>query len=338
MPIPSTLKAWSVTELGEPVDALQLVERAVPVAGEGQVVVRVLASAANFPDVLMCRGVYQVKPELPFTPGREVCAEVVATGPGVTRAALGDRVMGLTTLPHGGFAEYALMDQDKVHQAPASLDDAQASCLFIGYQTGWFGLHRLARIQPGETLLVHAAAGGVGSAAIQLGKAAGAQVIGVVGGEAKAEYARKLGADLVIDRRTQDFVEQVKVFTGGKGADVVYDPVGGVTYQRSTKCIAFEGRIIVVGFAGGEIQTAALNHALVKNYSIIGIHWGLYNTKNPAAVDECHRELTKLADAGAIDPFVSERFTLDGVPAALQRLADGKTVGRVVMEHAGSNR
>ncbi|MGM7778900.1 NADPH:quinone oxidoreductase family protein [Arthrobacter sp. KNU-44] len=336
MSIPSALKAWSVMELGEPVDALQLVERPVPDPGAGQVLVRVLASAANFPDVLMCRGVYQVKPELPFTPGREVCAEVVAAGPGVTRAAVGDRVLGLTTLPYGGFAEYALMDQDKVHQAPASLDDAQASCLFIGYQTGWFGLHRLARIQPGETLLVHAAAGGVGSAAIQLGKAAGATVIGVVGGAAKAEYARKLGADLVIDRRTQDFVGQVKVFTGGKGADVIYDPVGGKTYQRSTKCIAFEGRIIVVGFAGGEIQSAALNHALVKNYSIIGIHWGLYNTKNPAAVDECHRELTRLANAGAIDPFVSERFTLDSVPAALQRLADGKTVGRVVMEHAGT--
>ena len=334
MSIPSTLKAWNVTELGEPVDALQLVERAVPVPGEGQVLVRVLASAANFPDVLMCRGVYQVKPELPFTPGREVCAEVVSAGPGVTRAAVGDRVLGLTTLPHGGFAEYALMDQDKVHQAPASLDDAQAASLFIGYQTGWFGLHRLARIQPGETLLVHAAAGGVGSAAIQLGKAAGAKVIGVVGGEAKAEYARKLGADLVIDRRKEDFVEQVKVFTGGKGADVIYDPVGGETYQRSTKCIAFEGRIIVVGFAGGEIQKVSLNHALVKNYSIIGIHWGLYNTKNPAAVDDCHQELVKLADAGAISPFVSERFSIDGVPAGLQRLADGKTVGRVVMEHA----
>ncbi len=334
MSIPSTLKAWNVTELGEPVDALQLVERAVPVPGEGQVLVRVLASAANFPDVLMCRGVYQVKPELPFTPGREVCAEVVSAGPGVTRAAVGDRVLGLTTLPHGGFAEYALMDQDKVHQAPASLDDAQAASLFIGYQTGWFGLHRLARIQPGETLLVHAAAGGVGSAAIQLGKAAGAKVIGVVGGEAKAEYARKLGADLVIDRRKEDFVEQVKVFTGGKGADVIYDPVGGETYQRSTKCIAFEGRIIVVGFAGGEIQKVSLNHALVKNYSIMGIHWGLYNTKNPAAVDDCHRELVKLANAGAISPFVSERFSIDGVPAGLQRLADGKTVGRVVMEHA----
>ncbi|GAA1891231.1 NADPH:quinone oxidoreductase family protein [Paeniglutamicibacter psychrophenolicus] len=337
MTIPSTLKAWSVTELGEPVDALQLVERAVPTPGEGQVLVRVLASAANFPDVLMCRGVYQVKPELPFTPGREVCAEVISTGPGVTRAKVGDRVLGLTTLPHGGFAEYALMDQHAVHSAPASLDDAQAACLFIGYQTGWFGLHRLARIQPGETLLVHAAAGGVGSAAIQLGKAAGAKVIGVVGGAAKAAYAKELGADLVIDRREEDFVALVNEFTDGRGADVIYDPVGGETYQRSTKCIAFEGRIIVVGFAGGEIQSAKLNHALVKNYAILGIHWGLYNTKNPQAVDDCHKELTRLADSGAIVPFVSERFEIDGVPAGLQRLADGKTVGRVVMEHSQSS-
>jgi NADPH:quinone reductase and related Zn-dependent oxidoreductases len=336
MTIPSSVKGWSVTELGEPIDALQLRDISLPEAGEGQVAVRVLASAANFPDVLMCRGIYQVKPDLPFTPGREVCAEVVATGPGVTRAAVGDRVLGLTVLPYGGFAEYALMNQGTVHQAPASLDDAQASCLFIGYQTGWFALHRLARIQPGETLLVHAAAGGVGSAAIQLGKAAGARVIGVVGGEEKAEYARKLGADIVIDRRQDDFVDIVKEATGGSGADVIYDPVGGDVYQRSTKCIAFEGRIIVVGFAGGEIQSAKLNHALVKNYSIMGIHWGLYNTKNPAAVDECHRELSALAASGAIEPFVSERFTLDGAPSALQRLADGKTVGRVVLEHSAS--
>lgn len=334
--LPTTLKAWSVTELGEPVDALKINGIAVPVPGPEQVLVKVLASAANFPDVLMCRGIYQVKPELPFTPGREVCAEVVQAGSAVTRAAVGDRVIGLTTLPYGGFADYALMDQDKVHQAPEKLDDAQASCLFIGYQTGWFGLHRLARIQPGEVLLVHAAAGGVGSAAIQLGKAAGATVIGVVGGEAKAEYARKLGADLVIDRRKDDFVTIVNEFTSGRGADVVYDPVGGEVYQKSTKCIAFEGRIIVVGFAGGEIQSAKLNHALVKNYSILGIHWGLYNTKNPQAVDDCHRELARLANEGKIEPFVSERFTLDGVPAGLQRLADGATVGRVVMEHAGA--
>ncbi|MFC6707122.1 NADPH:quinone oxidoreductase family protein [Flexivirga alba] len=324
-------KAWSVPRLGEPRDVLELTAQDVPVPGEGQVAVRVRAAAANFPDVLMCRGEYQVRPELPFTPGREICADVVSVGPGTTRATVGDRILGLTTLPTGGFGEFALMDQQLVHQAPASLTDAQASCLFIGYQTGWFGLHRLARIQSGETLLVHAAAGGVGSAAIQLGKAAGARVIGVVGGAAKADYARQLGADLVVDRRSEDFVEVVKDATDGRGADVVFDPVGGDVYQRSTKCIAFEGRILVVGFAGGEIQSAKLNHALVKNYAILGIHWGLYNSKNPQAVDDCHEELCRLADAGAIDPFVSEQFSIDGVPAALQRLADGETVGRVVM-------
>lgn len=331
MSAPSTARAWSVPQLGEPIDVLELVDQDVPTPGEEQVTVRILAGAANFPDVLMCRGEYQVKPDLPFTPGREVCAEIVTAGPAVTRAAVGDRVLGLTTLPTGGFGEYAVMDQNMLHLAPASLDDAQASCLFIGYQTGWFGLHRLARIQPGETLLVHAAAGGVGSAAIQLGKAAGARVIGVVGSEAKAAYARRLGADVVVNRRDDDFVAVVKDVTAGRGADVIFDPVGGEVYQRSTKCIAFEGRILVVGFAGGEIQSAKLNHALVKNYAILGIHWGLYNTKDPAAVDRCHEELCKLADSGAIDPFVSERFSIDGVPAGLQSLADGKTVGRVVM-------
>lgn len=331
--LPTMLKAWSVMELGEPADALKFAEYVVPSIADNQVLVKVLASAANFPDVLMCRGEYQVKPDLPFTPGREVCATVIAAGKDVTRAKVGDRVLGLTTLPYGGFADYAVMDENVVHQAPKSLDNAQAASLFIGYQTGWVGLHRLARIQPGEVLLVHAAAGGVGSAAIQLGKAAGATVIGVVGGEAKADYARKLGADLVIDRRKEDFVAVVNEYTQGRGADVIYDPVGGEVYQKSTKCIAFEGRIIVVGFAGGEIQSAKLNHALVKNYAILGIHWGLYNRKNPQVVDDCHAELVKLADAGKINPFVSERFGIDGVPAGLQRLADGKTVGRVVMEH-----
>lgn len=331
--VPSTLQAWSVTELGEPSQVLQLNTIDMPEPGEGQVLVKIMATAANFPDVLMCRGEYQVKPDLPFTPGREVSAEVVALGPNVTRANIGDRVIGLTTLPYGGFSDYALMDQHVVHQAPAALTDAQASCLFIGYQTGWFGLHRLARIQEGETLLIHAASGGVGSAAIQLGKAAGANVIGVVGSKDKAQYAHDLGADLVIDRKTEDFVQVVNDYTDGKGADVIYDPVGGDTYARSTKCINFEGRIIVVGFAGGDIQSAKLNHPLVKNYSILGIHWGLYNTRKPELVDQCHQELTRLADEGLIRPFVSEAFGLDGVPAGLQRLADGATVGRVVMQH-----
>jgi NADPH:quinone reductase len=326
------MKAWSVTALGEPADVLQLGEAEVPRPGPRQVLVRVRASAANFPDVLMCRGEYQVKPELPFTPGVELCGEVVAAGEHVRRLSAGQRVLGLGALPHGGFAELALMDEATTYPAPSTLDDAEAASLFIGYQTGWFGLHRRARIQPGETLLIHAASGGVGSAAIQLGKAAGARVIGVAGGRDKCQYARAIGADVVVDRHTEDFVEVTKRETDGRGADVIYDPVGGQVYERSTKCVAFEGRILVIGFAGGDIQRVALNHALIKNYSILGLHWGLYNTKDPAAVAACHDELTALAATGAVKPLVSQRFPLEQAATALQRLANGETVGRLVLE------
>jgi NADPH2:quinone reductase len=324
------MRAWQTTELGQPRDVLRLVDVADPEPGPGQLAVAVLAAPANFPDVLMCRGEYQVKPEPPFTPGVELCGEVIALGEGVTGFAVGDRVLGGAVLPYGGFGERALMNAATTFPAPSALDDAEAASLYIGYQTGWFGLHRRAGLRAGETLVVHAAAGGVGSAAIQLGKAGGARVIGVVGGPAKAEVARKLGADVVVDRHEQDFVEVVKAETGGRGADVVYDPVGGETYQRSTKCVAFEGRILVVGFAGGQIQSAALNHALVKNYSIIGLHWGLYNQYDPAAVAQCHRDLTALAERGAVRPLVSERLALHEVADGVQRLADGSTVGRVV--------
>jgi NADPH2:quinone reductase len=328
------MKAWRVTDLGEPKDVLTLTDVPEPEPGPGQLTVRVLATPANFPDVLMCRGLYQVKPELPFTPGVELCGEVIETGDGVDAFKPGDRVLGGGVLPYGGFGEMALMDAGKTFPAPPELDDAQSASLYIGYQTGWFGLHRRAGLKAGETLLVHAAAGGVGSAAIQLGKAAGARVIGVVGGERKAGVARELGADVVVNRHEQDFVEVVKAETGGRGADVIYDPVGGDTYKRSTKCVAFEGRILIIGFAGGEIQSAALNHALIKNYSIVGLHWGLYERYDPAAVTDCHRALAELAAAGTIRPVVSERLPLADVAGALQRLADGATVGRVAYEAA----
>jgi NADPH:quinone reductase len=320
-----------VSRLGEPRDVMTLDEIAEPEPEADQLQVRVLGAAANFPDALMCRGLYQVRPALPFTPGVELCGEVTALGPGTSGIAVGDRVIGASALPAGGFAELALMDTATTFAAPGALDDAEAAAFYIGYQTGWFGLHRRARLQPGETLLVHAAAGGVGSAAVQLGKAAGARVIGVVGGPEKVEVASRLGADVVVDRHTEDFVQVVKEVTGGRGADVVYDPVGGDAYQRSTKCIAFEGRILVVGFAGGQIQSAALNHALVKNYSIVGLHWGLYNTQNPELVKVCHEELSKLAADGVVRPLVSERLALEAVADGLQRLADGTTVGRVVL-------
>lgn len=325
------MRAWQVHELGEPKDVLTLETVADPLPGPGQVLVKVLAAAANFPDVLMCRGLYQVRPPLPFTPGVELCGEVVALGDDSTGFTIGDRVLGAPAAPSGAFAELALMDAATTFPAPASLDDAQASALFVGYQTSWFALHRRTHIAAGDVLLVHAAAGGVGSSAVQLGKAAGATVIGVVSNPAKADVARTLGADVVVNRHEQDFVEVVKEVTDGRGADIIYDPVGGETYQRSTKCIAFEGRIVVIGFAGGEIQSAPLNHALIKNYSIVGLHWGLYNQRDPALVRRCHDELTALADAGAAVPVVSERIGLADVPSGLQRLADGETTGRVVM-------
>ncbi|MBK0869333.1 MULTISPECIES: NADPH:quinone oxidoreductase family protein [unclassified Saccharopolyspora] len=323
------MKAWQLEANGEPRDVLGQADVADPSPGEGQLLVRVLACPVNFPDVLLCRGQYQITPDLPFTPGVELCGEVVEVGAGVTGFAPGDRVLGSSALPTGGFAELALMDAPRAFPAPKALSDAEASALFIGYQTGYFGLHRRAGLREGETLLVHAAAGGVGSAAVQLGKAAGANVIGVVGGPKKAEVARELGADVVVDRHSEDFVPIVKEFTGGRGADVVYDSVGGDTYKRSTKCIAFEGRILIIGFAGGSIPTPGLNHALIKNYSIVGLHWGLYNERSPQLVADAHEALTGLADQGLIRPLISEELGFDAVADGVQRVGEGSTVGRV---------
>ncbi|MFG3044697.1 NADPH:quinone oxidoreductase family protein [Streptomyces sp. NPDC048241] len=315
------MQAWQVHENGEPREVMRLAEVETPTPGEGQVLLRVRAANVNFPDALLCRGQYQIRPPLPFTPGVEICGETED----------GRRVIANPALPYGGFAEYALADARALLPAPDALDDAEAAALHIGYQTGWFGLHRRAHLEAGETLLVHAAAGGVGSAAVQLGKAAGARVIGVVGGADKAAIARELGCDVVVDRRAEDVIAAVKEATGGKGADVIYDPVGGEAYAQSAKLVAFEGRILVVGFASGSIPSPALNHALVKNYSIVGLHWGLYNTKNPKLVLRCHEELTELAARGAIKPLVSERVPLAGAADAVQRVADGVTTGRIAV-------
>ncbi|MFE2283669.1 NADPH:quinone oxidoreductase family protein [Streptomyces sp. NPDC059443] len=318
------MQAWRVHTPGEPREVMRLEEVPEPVPGEGEVKLKVLAANVNFPDALLARGQYQIRPPLPFTPGVEICGQTED----------GRRVIANPSLPHGGFAEYVTASARSLLPAPDTLDDAEAAALHIGYQTGWFGLHRRARLQAGETLLVHAASGGVGSAAVQLGKAAGATVIGVVGGKAKVRTAEELGCDLVIDRTGEDvagIAARVKEFTGGRGADVVYDSVGGDAYTASAKCVAFEGRIIVVGFASGTIPAPALNHALVKNYAVLGLHWGLYAAKDPAAVAACHAELTRLAADGSIRPLVSERVPLAGAADAVQRVADGTTTGRLVV-------
>jgi NADPH:quinone reductase len=322
------MRAWQVERLGEPSEVLSLNEIPVPSIGPDEVLVKARAIAINFPDVLLARGEYQVKPELPFVPGLELCGEVVEVGANVSHLAVGQRVIGSKI---GVLAEYSSLEASLVFPAPVSLSDVEAAALYIGHQTGYFGLHRRAKLRAGETLLVHAAAGGVGTAAVQLGKAAGARVVGVVGSAAKIEVAKKAGADVVIDRSREDFVTVVNELTSGAGANVIYDPVGGDVFERSTKCIAFEGRIVVVGFASGAVGVARANHALVKNYSIDGLHWGLYATKAPQLIVDAHRELTALADAGKVRPIIGETLPFDRAAAAIEALAGGETVGRLVV-------
>ncbi len=319
------MKAWQVHELGEPQDVLRWVDVEDPVAGPGQLLVHVDAVALNFPDILLCRGIYQEKPPLPFTPGLEVCGTVLE-GP---RA--GERVIGGPGLPHGGLAERVLLSQDAAYAVPEDMPAAKAAGLLITYQTGYVGLHRRGQLKAGETLLVHAGAGGVGTAAIQIGKAAGARVIATAGGPDKVQVCRDLGADVVIDYNADDFVAGVKDATDGNGADVIYDSVGGDVFDKSRKCIAFEGRIVVVGFAGGRIADAPTNHALVKNYSVVGLHWGLYRRKNPAVIPQAHQALMDLWDKGLIDPLIGAELPLSEAPAALTRLGDRGTVGKVVL-------
>jgi NADPH:quinone reductase-like Zn-dependent oxidoreductase len=322
--------AWRVHELGEPADALRLDRVADLEPGAGEVVVRIRAAALNFADVLLCRGQYQERPELPFVPGSEASAEVVALGPGADPALAGRRVIAY--LRRGGaFAELARVPAAAVFPIPDALDDVTAAAFHVTYQTGHVALHRRAGLQPGETLLVHAGAGGVGSAAIELGRAAGARVLATAGGPEKAEICRALGADIAIDSRAEDFVAAVNDATGGRGADVIYDPVGGDTFDRSRRCVAFEGRILVIGFAGGRIAEAPTNHALVKNYSIVGVHWGLYEDRAPEVIRAAHDELVALHAGGAIRPRVSEVVEPEALPAALTALAAGATVGKVVV-------
>ena len=316
------MKAWQVQELGEPQDVLRWVDVDEPQGGPGLLEVQVDAVALNFPDVLLCRGMYQEKPPLPFTPGLEVCGTVVGDG---------RRVIGGPPLPRGGLAELAVLPEPAAFDAPAGMPADEAAALLITYQTAYVGLHRRAGLRAGEWLLVHAGAGGVGSAAIQVGLAAGARVVATAGGPEKVAVCRELGAHEVIDYRSEDIAGRVKEVTGGHGADVVWDPVGGDVFDASRRCVAFEGRLVVVGFASGRIPSVPAGHVLVKNYSVVGLHWGMYRTVDPQVVADAHAALTRLYEAGSIRPLVSERVPMAEAPAALARLASRGTVGKVVV-------
>lgn len=326
------MKAWVVRELGGP-ESLRFEEVAPSEPADGMVRIKVRAAAINFPDVLMVAGLYQVKPELPFVPGVEVSGEVMSA-PASSGFKPGDRVMALLDsvgLTRGGFAEVADAAPASIGRMPDKMPFEEAAGFTLIFQTGWFGLHRRANLQPGETLLVHAGAGGVGSAAIQLGKAAGAMVIATAGSDEKVSLCLELGADHAVNYKTQDFAEEVKKITAGRGADVVFDPVGGDVYDRSTKCIAFEGRIVVVGFTSGRIPQAAANHVLIKNYSVVGLHWGLYTRRAPELIPPAARALLDLYEAGKIKPHISTRLPLSQAPRALALVGEGKSTGKVIL-------
>ncbi|MDD7964587.1 NADPH:quinone oxidoreductase family protein [Actinomycetospora lemnae] len=312
------MRAWRVPRLGPFAEVLEVADVPRPEPGEGQTRVRVAAAALNFADILHVSGEYQDRVPPPFTPGLEVA--------GVTDD--GRRVFGPVVMPHGGFAEEALLRTTWTW--PEGMSAAQAAGFFVAYQTGWCALHHRTTLRAGETLLVLAAAGGVGAAAVQLGTAAGARVIAVVGDEDKAAVAWRLGAhEVLVD--PDDLVTAVRELTDGRGADVVYDPVGGDTFDAVRRAVAWEGRLLVIGFAGGRPADAPTNHALVKNYDVVGVHWAAYQQRSPDLVASWQREIEALWDRRAIDPLVGAEYAFDDLPAAMTELAARRTTGRVVL-------
>ena len=325
------MRAWRASELGEPTDVLRLEEVDRPTPGPGQVAVRVEACGLNFADVLLLRGEYQEKPPLPITPGLEVGGVVEEVGEGVAGGiGPGTRVLALPALG-GGLAERVVVPAQAVLPIPDSFPSDEAAALHVTYQTSPIALHRRAALQPGETVLVHAGAGGVGSAAIQLGLAAGARVFATAGGADKVQVCRELGADVAIDYRTEDFLAVVKEHTDGRGADVIYDPVGGDVFDRSRRCIAWEGRLLVIGFSSGRIPEVPANHVLLKNYSVVGVHWGRYDRHEPSLIAATHAELVRLHGEGAVRPLIARRVPMAEAPQALADLGDRRTVGKVVV-------
>jgi NADPH:quinone reductase len=329
------MRAWRVHELGDPWEVLKLEEVEGPEPGPGEVVVEVEAAALNFFDALMCRGEYQERPELPFTPGGEATGTIIAVGEDVDLEE-GLRVIA-TPFPSGGYAEKVTVPaQGGIFPIPDSMPPEAAAALHVAYQSAFFGLHRRANLSEGETVLVHAGAGGVGSAAIQLARAAGARVISTAGGAEKVGICRNLGAEIAVDYEQENFVDPVKEATEGRGADVIFDPVGGDVFDLSRRCVAFEGRIVVVGFTGGRIADAPTNHLLVKNYSVVGLHWGLYNKKIPELIAETHDALIRLYEEGKIDPLIFETVAFEEVPQKLELLSTRKTYGKLVTKPSAS--
>ncbi len=322
------MRAQVVHDLGG-IEALRFEEVPDPTTPPGHVKIGVKAAALNFPDLLITKGLYQIRPELPFSPGAEAAGIVLDVADDVTGFAPGDRVIGFAA--HGAMAEQFVVPESNVMRFPDGLSFEKAAGVAMIYGTSYHGLFDRAKLQADETLLVTGATGGVGSAAVQLGKAAGARVIAAVGSRAKFDAARTFGADEVIVYGEEPLRDRIKELTGGAGADVVYDPVGGDIFLETLRCVGWEGRVLVVGFASGSIPQAPMNLPLLKGSSIVGVFWGDFARRDPAANRSNFDHIFQLMEEGSIDPPVSASFPLADAADALATLADRTAVGKVVL-------
>ena len=321
------MKAVLCRRWGGP-ESLSVEDAADPAPGPGEVAIRVEGCGVNFADTLIIQGKYQVRPDLPFTPGMEVAGAIAAVGEGVERYRVGDAVIGMVGT--GGFAERVVCPERHLLSRPAAVDGVTAASMPVAYGTAHIALADRAGLKPGESLLVHGASGGVGLAAVEVGKAMGALVIATASSDDKLAIAREHGADHAIDYTKGEFRDTVKELTGG-GADVIFDPVGGDVFDQSLRCISWGGRLLVIGFAAGRIPQAPANIVLVKNISVVGVHWGTYRDKGRTVLRDSFTRIFGWLEEGKLRPLVSRTYTLDETARAIGDLAERRARGKIVV-------
>lgn len=327
------MRAWQLVSDGEPADVLKRANVPILQPGPGQVLIDVLASALGLPDVFQCRGTYPILPPRPMTPGLEFCGTVIAVGEGVT-TAVGARVMGTAAFftGHGAFADKCLASATSVWPVAQGMSAAEAAGFTIAFHTAWLGLVRRAGMRAGETVLVHGGAGGVGSAAIRLAKALGARVISTSGGAAKTEVCSHAGADRAIDHLSEDWLAAVLQETGGRGVDLVYDPVGGEMFEKSLECLASEGRLLPIGYASGRWGQVSFSDLNRRNASIVGaLGGGGWLPRDEMVI--MHQQLLDIYAAGKVKTDISREIAFDDIPEGLTALANRGVLGRIVALH-----
>lgn len=322
------MKALLCKEFG-PAERLVLEDVAPIEPGKGQVVIAIKACSVNFPDTLIIEGKYQFKPDLPFTPGTDVSGIIKKVGPGVAHAHIGDRVLALPLW--GGFAEEVAVHEKQLIPLPENVSFMTAAASALTYATSYYALKERAILQAGETLLVLGAAGGVGLAAVELGKLMGAKVIAAASSDEKLAVCRQYGADEVVNYSTENLKDRLKALTQGRGVDVVYDPIGGPYSEQALRSIAWEGRFLVIGFSNGEIPRIPLNLPLLKGCSITGVFFGEFARRDPERSMQHFQQLLSWISEGKLKPLVSATYPLEEAPSAIQSVADRKVKGKVVV-------